>query len=285
MRRSPMFRLTLILLIASAALILAGCERPRPPATEAATPAATAQSDAAAAAVTVQASPTRLTVLSTTTATPLPTDAAAIEAAAATPAPIQTSQPSLDAPTPARSAPPTSAAAPSAQSAGGTGATAPSGGYVVQPGDTLFTIAQRFGTTVEALKAANGLSSDFIYVGQRLTIPTGGGSPPPQTPGTHVVQPGENLFRIALRYGVTVEALAAANNIVNPWFIYVGQRLTIPGGGPAPNPPPGRTHIVRPGETLNSIALQYGTTPQAIALANKLANPNLIFVGQTLLIP
>ena len=54
---------------------------------------------------------------------------------------------------------------------------------------------------------------------------------------THTVQPGENLFRIALQYGTTVEALASANNISDPTHIYVGQVLTIP-GQPAPAQPP-----------------------------------------------
>jgi len=102
----------------------------------------------------------------------------------------------------------------------------------------------------------------------------------------HVVQRGENLFRIALRYNTTVEAIAAANGIRNPQLIYVGQRLTIPrGGGTTPPPGGGRTHVVQPGENLFRIALRYGTTPQAIAAANNLPNVHLIYVGQVLRIP
>lgn len=108
----------------------------------------------------------------------------------------------------------------------------------------------------------------------------------PGAPATHVVQRGENLFRIALRYNTTVEAIAAANNIRNPQFIYVGQKLTIPqGGGGAPSPGGGRTHVVQPGENLFRIALRYGTTPQAIAAANNLPNIHLIYAGQVLRIP
>jgi LysM repeat protein len=145
---------------------------------------------------------------------------------------------------------------------------------------------------VQAIKAANGLTSDFIYVGQELIIPVGGVTPVPVTPPpggqvVHVVQPGENLFRIAMRYGTTVEAIARANNIVNPWFIYVGQKLIIPvGDGPLPPPgSPGRTHVVQPGETLYSIALRYNTTVRALVVANNLSNPNLIYVGQVLNVP
>ncbi|MFB0533552.1 MAG: LysM domain-containing protein [Anaerolineae bacterium] len=119
--------------------------------------------------------------------------------------------------------------------------------------------------------------------------PTPSPTTPPGTPGAstvHVVQRGENLFRIALRYNTTVEAIAAANGIRNTQLIYVGQRLTIPGGG-GTTPPPGggRTHVVQPGENLFRIALRYGTTAQAIAAANNLPNIHLIYVGQVLRIP
>jgi LysM repeat protein len=124
-------------------------------------------------------------------------------------------------------------------------------------------------------------------------VPTHTPIPTPTTPlGTptasvvHVVQRGENLFRIALRYNTTVEAIAAANDIRNPRLIYVGQKLTILQGGGAPPPSGGgQTHVVRPGENLFRIALRYGTTAQAIAAANNLPNIHLIYVGQTLRIP
>jgi len=119
--------------------------------------------------------------------------------------------------------------------------------------------------------------------------PTSTPTTPSGTPGApivHVVQRGENLFRIALRYNTTVEAIAAANGIRNPQLIYVGQELTIPqGGGTTPSSGGGQTHVVRPGENLFRIALRYGTTPQAIAAANNLPNIHLIYVGQVLRIP
>ena len=91
--------------------------------------------------------------------------------------------------------------------------------HIVQQGENLFRIALRHGVTVDALVAANSLSNPrLIYVGQRLVIPSAGSSTRPATSsvsGVHIVQRGENLFRIALRYGVTVDALAAANGIVS----------------------------------------------------------------------
>jgi LysM repeat protein len=176
--------------------------------------------------------------------------------------------------------------------------------HIVQRGENLFRIALRYGVTVNALAAANGLSStSIIYVGQRLIIPTGGSSDSPlPTPtsvptsspssGVHIVQRGENLFRIALRYGLTTQALAAANGIANPNRVYVGQRLVIPGSGtspaPAPSPDPtssGQTYTVRRGDTLSAIALRYGVSMWALAQANGISNPSLIYVGQVLKIP
>lgn len=119
---------------------------------------------------------------------------------------------------------------------------------------------------------------------------------------THTVQIGENLFRIALRYNMTVDTLAAANGISDPTRIYVGQVLTIPdpsapvnipvvvspASNPAPAPAPaasGTTHIVQPGETLASIGRYYGVSWTDIVAANGLANPNHIYSGQRLVIP
>ncbi|HEY71933.1 MAG: hypothetical protein DRJ03_07065 [Chloroflexi bacterium] len=158
--------------------------------------------------------------------------------------------------------------------------------HVVQRGENLFRIALRYGVTVNALAAANGLSSaSYIYVGQRLVIPTGGST----TSGVHVVQRGENLFRIALRYGMTAQALAAANGIANVNHVYVGQRLVIPTGGSAPLPvqptPSGQTYTVRRGDTLSGIALRYGVSTWALAQANGIRNPSFIYVGQVLRIP
>lgn len=155
--------------------------------------------------------------------------------------------------------------------------------YVVKANDTLFSIAVQYGTTVEAIRQANNLTSDLIYVGQQLVIPTTSGGPAPGTATVHIVQSGETLFSIALRYGVTVEALKAANGLGSD-IIYVGQRLVVPGGQPA-GPTQERYHIVQPGDTLLTIAVRYGTTVEAIVRANGLPNADFIWVGQRLLIP
>ncbi|MBN1679901.1 MAG: LysM peptidoglycan-binding domain-containing protein [Anaerolineae bacterium] len=125
-----------------------------------------------------------------------------------------------------------------------------------------------------------------------------------QTGNTHVVQGGENLFRIALRYNTTVETLAAANGITDPARIYAGQTLVIPSAQTqtnlaapanpivleaAPVVPAVAVspvyHTIQRGETLAAIGQRYGVNWNDIVSTNNLSNPNQIFVGQQLLIP
>ena len=109
----------------------------------------------------------------------------------------------------------------------------------------------------------------------------------------HVVRPGENLTRIAARYGTTVQAITRANGLRNPNYIWAGQRLVIPGsgdggwsgGGGGWSGGCGCVHVVRRGETLSQIAWRYGTSVWAITQANHLRNPNYIWAGQRLCIP
>ncbi len=103
-------------------------------------------------------------------------------------------------------------------------------------------------------------------------------------PSCHLVRPGENLSMIAQRYGVTVAAIVAANNIRNPNLIYVGQCLVIPGVSP-PSTGCYVTHVVQRGEYVKLIAARYGVRWRDIVAANGLRNPNLIYPGQRLRIP
>ena len=106
----------------------------------------------------------------------------------------------------------------------------------------------------------------------------------------HVVQRGETLSRIAARYGTSVQAIVNANGLRNANFIWVGQRLIIPGKATSGSTQSSGTaaggiHVVQRGEILARIAARYGTTVQAIVNANGLRNANVIYVGQRLIIP
>lgn len=102
----------------------------------------------------------------------------------------------------------------------------------------------------------------------------------------HVVQPGENLFRISLRYNTSMQAIAVANGIANPDRIYAGQTLVIPtSGAPVPTPSGGTTYVVQPGDNLFRIALRYNMSYLYLARYNNISNPAQIYVGQVIRIP
>lgn len=103
--------------------------------------------------------------------------------------------------------------------------------YVVQRGDTLYSIARRFGVSIWQLASLNNIPNiNLIYVGQVLIIPASGPTPPGPgpAPSQYVVQYGDTLFSIARRFGVSVWELASYNNIPNPNYIRAGQVLLIP---------------------------------------------------------
>jgi len=183
--------------------------------------------------------------------------------------------------------------------------------HIVSPGETLSSVARKYNTTVELIKENNKLSTDFITIGQKLTINPGLKNKTPQKQAdyalVHIVKPGETLTSISKTYGVSIESLAAANQLQTP-NITVGQKLTIPANvseKPAPNTgtkadPPYResapkptmlektqteTYTVQPGDTLFKIALKHGVSVESLSRANNLGAADILRVGQHLTIP
>jgi LysM repeat protein len=171
-------------------------------------------------------------------------------------------------------------------------------GHVVQPGETMFSIAYHYGLSVQQLAAANGIyNPSYIQSGQRLTIPGGHDRPAPApvhavhkpAGGHHIVAPGDTLYSIAWSNGTTVSALLSHNGLSNPDYIYVGQRLAIPGQYVPAHQPASKAcghyvHVAH-GDTLSAIAWRGGTTVYALASANGLSYPYLIYPGQSLHVP
>ena len=166
--------------------------------------------------------------------------------------------------------------------------------HIVQRGETLFSIAQRYGLTVDGIAHANGIPDPRqIYVGQRLLIPGGGRGNSAQDTTSYVVQAGDTLTSISRRYHTTWQELAQVNGLLSPAGIYAGQAIQVPAfGAPADvlvaNCPPvggGTLYIVRSDDTLFNIALRYNVPPWALASASRIANPALTYPGQELVIP
>lgn len=140
--------------------------------------------------------------------------------------------------------------------------------HVVQRGETLWQIANRYQVMFGNIIEVNGLTNPSqLAVGQALVVPT--------LDVFHTVKSGEALWSVAQRYGTTVEAIIRANQLTNPALIYPGTVLRIPA----------ISHTIAQGETLWMIAQHYGTTINAIIKANKIQNPNQLYPGTVLVIP
>ncbi len=151
--------------------------------------------------------------------------------------------------------------------------------YTVKSGDSLWKIASQFGTTPEAIRAANNLTSDVLRIGQILTIPKQNVPNPPSTGNIYTVQNGDSLWKIATRFGTTINQLKAENNLTND-NLQVGQILIIPSTTST-----GETnYTVKNGDSLWKIANQFGITVNELKSANNLTSDNLS-IGQTLTIP
>jgi LysM repeat protein len=165
--------------------------------------------------------------------------------------------------------------------------------YRVRKGDSLGSIATRFGVSPQEISKANDLrNDDLVYTGEQLRIPTKN-----SRPVTYTVRKGDSLASIAANQGVSAQSIASANKLRNADLLQVGQILAIPGGKSNPPEPavtsstapiidsPTITYTVQKGDILADIAAAQGVPASVIADANELQDANLLQVGQVLAIP
>lgn len=219
---SPLLGLLVVL------LMLAGCYMPAAPDVTP-TPFQQEMEDALMATLAAQAAQTNLTITAMAATPPAPTETPT----PLPPLPAETPPPPIltptEVPTPLPILTPPSPVVPSPT---GETVVAPAGAertHVVQRGEWLLQIARQYGVDWRELAAYNNIvNPNRLYPGQVLRIPGTGGQPPAEREILYTVQPGDNLFRIALRYNLNYLYLASYNNIANPHQIRVGQVIRIP---------------------------------------------------------
>ena len=147
--------------------------------------------------------------------------------------------------------------------------------YTVKSGDNLYSIARRYGLTMNELMEYNNLGTTLLSIGQVLKIPTKQTITPSET--TYVVKSGDSLYSIARKYNTTVNDLMKYNNLTSN-LLSIGQTLKIPTSESTIT-----SYTVKSGDTLYSIARKYNTTVDEIKRKNNLTS-NTLSIGQTLII-
>ncbi|HBG23091.1 MAG: LysM domain-containing protein [Syntrophaceticus sp.] len=156
--------------------------------------------------------------------------------------------------------------------------------YVIQAGDTLFQLSQRFNVPLDDILAANpGIDPQRLQIGQVICIPTEELESEPECPGfIYTVQAGDTLFNLAQQFGVTVAAIEEVNPDIDPRNLAIGQKICIP----ERRCPKGTfTYVVRKGDTLSSIARRFDTTVRAIIKVNPGIDPDQLAIGQEICVP
>ena len=148
--------------------------------------------------------------------------------------------------------------------------------YVVQKGDSLYSIANKLGTTVSELKKENNLTSNTLQIGEVLRIPTKEIYEGEEN--VYIVQKGDTLYSVAMANNTTVDELKRINNLTSN-ILSTGQLLKIPSALL-----PESTYIVKKGDSLYSIANKYNTTVDELKRINNLTS-NILSIGQVLKLP
>lgn len=154
------------------------------------------------------------------------------------------------------------------------------GYYVVQKGDSLWSIASKNNTTVDNIKKLNNLSSNTLQIGQLLKLQGSSEEKEVESENIYIVKKGDSLYSISKIYGISVDELKKANNLTSN-NLSIGQTLIIPSKKESTNQ---ITYVVKKGDSLWLIANKYDTTIEKIKTTNNLTS-NLLSIGQVLIIP
>lgn len=151
---------------------------------------------------------------------------------------------------------------------GAFGTAASASSYTIQSGDTLWSISQKTGTTVDQLKSANGLSSNMIYAGETLqTSGSGNKAAAASSNGTYTVKAGDTLYKIATAHGISVDSLKAANGLSSN-MIYPGEQLSTNGSAaPAKAAAPAQASTQAAAEPAQQSSAPQGKTLSVTATA------------------
>lgn len=157
--------------------------------------------------------------------------------------------------------------------------------YTIRSGDTLYALAQRYNTTVRAIEDLNpNIDPADLRVGQMICIP--GMMPECRNGFFYVIRPGDTLYRLGQRFGVSVDAILRANPGIDPDRLRIGQRICIPSADqPLPPCENGVYYTIRSGDTLYALAQRFNVSVASIISANPGIDPNNLRVGQTICIP
>ena len=142
--------------------------------------------------------------------------------------------------------------------------------YQVKSGDTLYSIANKYGISVNELKTINNLNNNNLSIGQLLNVPSGLSSV-----NSYIVEKGDTLYSIAKKFDISVNKLKEYNNLTSN-LLNVGQKILIPIGEDT-------TYVVKTGDTLYKIAREFNTTVDEIKRLNNLSN-NTLSIGQILIV-
>ena len=149
--------------------------------------------------------------------------------------------------------------------------------YIIQKGDSLYQIAKKYDTTVDELKKINNLTSNTLSIGQKIILPTKSEQEPTEY-DNYIVQKGDSLYQIGLKYNITTNELKKINNLSSN-LLNIGQKLKVPRIKESYI-----TYTVQKGDSLYQIAKKYNTTVNEIKNLNNLTG-NLLNIGQELKIP